>query len=405
MRTGRSKRQGSSGGYLSKMPQVAVMLPPQIKVCRDMRRGVLKYVRAHGPWGLHLIEDRDNARVLKRSPFAYTGIIAQPISESQVNAIASLKVPTVMVDPQLTHISPAHRNLLRRASLIRCATEEVGRFAARHFLSLGFRNFAYVGIAAHNKWSTLRCDGFASEVARAGFSASIYHCGRHKTYADELPHLMKWLSRLPRPCAILCAWDLRARHVIDACAVLGLSVPQDISVLGVDDDEDLCNSSVPPIPSIRLDAERAGYVAAHQLDNLLCGISGRHVIEYGPKGVTNRVRPPGLSAHDDSAVDAALEYIALNAVRGIRVTDVARVAGLSVRMLERRFAKAVKISVSEAILNRRLEQAKAMLADPNVSVKSVALSCGFGTSAYFSRVFSKRVGSSPGAFARQLTWK
>lgn len=386
---------------LRKIPQIAVMLPPQIKVCRDMRRGILRYVREHGPWGLHLIEDRGNERILKRSPFAYAGVIAQPLTERQVKTVAALKVPTVLVDPQLTNVSTPHRRLLRRSSLIRCATGEVGRFAARHFLSLGFRNFAYVGTALHDKWSTDRCAGFVEELKKSGFASCVYRPGREATYADELPHLAKWLKRLPVPCAVLCAWDGRARHVIDACALLGLRVPQDVSVLGVDDDADLCEASVPPIPSIRLDAERAGYVAARQLDNLLRGISGRHVIEYGPKKVTNRVRPPGVSAQDDARIESALEFIALNATRGIRVSDVARTIGLSVRMLERRFAMATHTSVSDAILNRRLEQAKEMLSEPETSVKAVALSCGFGTPAYFSRVFSKRVGCTPGAYVKR----
>lgn len=381
--------KGSGRRFLTEMPQVVVMLPAAIKVCRDIRRGVLKYVRTHGPWTLHLVDGRDCEQKIRRARVRYSGVIAQPVTDDEIAALAALRVPKVLVDPQKYALSSAHRLLLAESSSIRCDTEAVGRFAARHFLMNGFVHFAYVGATGDAEWSDLRGRAFAAELESRHFEVSLFKVNPRKSFADELPSLCAWLRELPKPCAVFCAWDGRARQVVDACAMAEIEVPSAVSILGVDDDDAVCESVNPPIPSVRLDAERAGYLAARHLDNIFRGIDSRHLILYGPKKVKNRVCAVGVRYWRDEVVRTAADFIALNAVRGATVADVAKRSGVSIRVLERRFVAETGLTVSEMLFKTRLDHVKEMLAETRESIKSIALSCGFGSVSHLTMVFRR----------------
>lgn len=384
--------KGRGHRFLTEVPQVVVMLPAAIKVCRDMRRGVLKYVRTHGPWALHLVDGRDCEQKIRRARVRYSGVIAQPITDDEVAAIAALRIPRVLVDPQKYVVTAAHRSLLAESSLIRCDTGEVGRFAARHFLTNSFVHFAYVGSTDDARWSDERGEAFVSELAARHREVSVFGTAPAKSFADELPALCAWLRALPKPCAVFCAWDGRARQVVDACAMAEIEVPSDVSILGVDDDDAVCESVNPPIPSVCLDAERAGYLAARHLDNIFRGIDSRHLILYGPKKVKNRVCAVGVRYWRDEIVRVAADFIALNAVRGATVADVAKRSGVSVRVLERRFAAETEMTVSEMLFKTRLDRVREMLAETREPIKSIAFSCGFGSVSHLTMLFRRTEG-------------
>ena len=380
--------------FIATTPQIAVMLPPSIKVCRDMRQGVLRYVRTHGPWSLHLIDDRSDQQRLSASASLYDGLVGEPITSDERRMVSAMRVPTVLVDPQTTDVTPAYRRVLARSSLIRCDSAAVGRCAARHFLGRGFRNFAYVGAPAGNTWSQERLRAFRDEVRDAGFRVETFRISRRaeSTLSDELADLGPWLVALPKPCAVFCAWDLRARQVVDACGMAGVKVPEEISVLGVDDDEELCLSSIPPISSVRLDAERAGYEAARLLDDMLRGDKGREIVGYGPTGIAMRDAAAAIGGADDPVVKAAAEFIGINAVRSPSVADVARHACVSTRVLERRFAKRTGMTVQNAIERAKIERVKTLLAETNEQVKSIARASGFSTVSHLTVRFRRLEG-------------
>lgn len=375
--------------FIDKMPQIAVMLPPSIKLCRDMRQGVLRYVRTHGPWSLHLIDDRSRQQRLSTSHELYSGLIGEPVTDDEVKMVSSIRGPMVLVDPQVTTVKPSYRRVLGRSSLIRCDSAEVGRCAARHFIDLGFRHFAYVGAPAGNTWSKERLTAYREAVREAGFQVSVFHIRRETgpTLSDELGEIGDWLLSLPKPCATFCAWDLRARQVVDACRMAGVKIPEEVSVLGVDDDEELCLSSVPPISSVRLDAERAGYEAARLLDDMLRGTRDRGVVGYGPVGIAMRDATGAVGGADDPVVKAAAEFIGINAARSPSVADVARHACVSVRVLERRFAKKTGMTVQNAIERAKIERVKTLLAETNEQVKAIASACGFSTVSHLTARF------------------
>ena len=377
--------------FIRTIPQIAVMLPPSIKVCRDMRQGVMRYIRTHGPWSLHLIDDRSRQQRLSDSAGIYTGLIGEPITGDEVRMVASLHVPMVLVDPQVSFGRRVSRSVLSRCSLIRCDSAEVGRCAARHFLDLGFRHFAYVGAPAGNTWSSERLRAFHERVRDAGFRVGVFRIRRGKgvTLSDELADLGPWLLSLPKPCAVFCAWDLRARQVVDACRMVGIRVPEEVSVLGVDDDEELCLSSVPPISSVRLDAERAGYEAARLLDDMLRGVRDRDIVEYGPTGIARRSTEETVGGADDPVVKVAAEFIGINAVHSPTLADVARHASVSVRVLERRFSRRTGMTVQNAIERAKIERVKTLLAETNEQIKSIARACGFSTVSHLTVRFRR----------------
>ena len=378
--------------FIDKMPQIAVMLPPSIKVCRDMRQGVLRYVRTHGPWSLHLIDDRSVQQRLSDSPELYSGLIGEPVTSAEINMVASMRVPMVLVDPQISGVTPAYCRVLAHSSLIRCDSAEVGRCAARYFLDRGFRNFAYVGAPAGNTWSKERLSAYQNAVRVAGFRVSVFRIrrGADPTLSDELADLGPWLLSLPKPCAVFCAWDLRARQVVDACRMAEVRIPEEVSVLGVDDDEDLCLSSVPPISSVRLDAERAGYEAARLLDDMLRGVRGRDVVNYGPVGIAMRDAAVAVGGAGDPVVTSAAEFIGINATHSPSVADVARHVCVSVRVLERRFSKRTGVTVQNAIERAKIERVKTLLAETNEQVKSIASACGFSTVSHLTARFRRQ---------------
>ena len=390
-------------GFIDRMPQIAVMLPPSIKVCRDMRQGVLRYVRTHGPWSLHLIDDRSDQQRLSGSAGLYTGLIGEPITDEEKRMVASLRVPMVLVDPQVTGVGRAYRRVLARSSLIRCDSAEVGRCAARHFLDRGFRDFAYVGAPAGNTWSDERLRAFRAELLGAGFRVAVFRIlrGTGPTLSDELADLGPWLQSLPKPCAVFCAWDLRARQVVDACRMAGIDVPSEVSVLGVDNDEELCLSSLPPISSVQLDAERAGYEAARLLDDMLHGVRGPSVVGYGPVGIANRDGAAIAGGADDPVVKAAAEFIGINAALGLTVSDVARHACVSVRVLERRFAQRTGMTVQGAIERAKIERVQKLLAETNDQVKSIAIAGGFSTVSHLTVRFRRMTGMTMTEYRRR----
>lgn len=390
--------------FLKKIPQIAVMLPPSVKVCRDMRKGVLRYVRTHGPWSLHMIDDRSAHHRLSDETTLYAGLIVKPNSAEEMWLASALPMPKVFVDPPQSGLRPADVRCLAASSQVCCDTAEVGRAAARHFLASGHRHFAYAGARSSDPWSVERGRAFADEVRGASFDVAMFEApdAASPTFSDELAALCDWLLKLPKPCAVFCAWDLRARQVLDACRMADIAVPQEVAVLGVDDDEDLCLSSDPPISSIRLDSERAGYEAAQLLDGILRGETAKATVRYGPLGVVRRDPVPDPGSAGDAVVKAATEFIRLNAMRRISTADVARHCGVSSRALERRFRRQREGMTIHAYLEAvRIERVKTLLAETNEPFKAIASRSGFATVSHLTVRFRRREGLTMSEYRRR----
>ncbi len=195
--------------------------------------------------------------------------------------------------------------------------------------------------------------------------------------------------------------DNRGRQVIDACAWAGINVPREIAVLGVDNDEDLCETTSPPMSSIILDAERASYEAAQHLDDLMRRATRKKkIIIYGPARVVSR-RSTESTQIADSLVVRALEFITLNACSGIGVPDVVRHVGASRRLTEMRFREILGRTILEEILRVRTERVCTLLKETNLPIGEITGSCGFESESHLGVIFRKRFGCTMRDYRRR----
>jgi LacI family transcriptional regulator len=270
---------------------------------------------------------------------------------------------------------------------------------------LGLSHFAFVGELHNVLWSKRRENGYADRLRQDGFEPVCYTQPdpRDRDWGREQPRLSRWLSRLPKPVGLFAAMDVRGRQVLEACLEGEIAVPEEVAVLGVDNDELLCELSEPPLSSVNLDAERGGYEAAALLDRIWQGNAGkREKVLIEPTHVVAR-RSTDVCAVADRDVAAALKFVRLNATRPISVHDVVRHIGLSRRVLEVRFRRAVKRTIHDEIARLRLEQVKLLLRETNWSIGRIAESAAFANGSYLGKWFRQHVDLTPAEYREQQT--
>ena len=383
------------------MPRVLLIFPTSIQTCRWMLHGILRYVHQHGPWELHIIEDREGEQKLKQvKTWGGTGIIGYVHNKAHADAVLASGVPAVVVDPLKEYL--VSDNPLSRLSRVACDSHEIGRVAADYFLERHHTNFAFVGEINDIHWSRDRAEAFSQRVAEHGFTCHIYASPTARERNDfgvEQQRLCAWIKTLPKPVAIMAAWDVRGRQVLDACMKAGIAVPQEVSVLSVDNDEILCETTNPPMSSIQMGAEEACYNGAQVLDELMCG-EGRkrkRVITYGAVRVVTRRSTEAIRIGDPLIVKA-LEFIWLNVGAPMTVADVARHLGVSRRLLEMHTRKALGRTVHDEILRVRFDRAQLLLRDTRLTINEIADTCGFAGPSHFGRRFQDAFHLTPSAF-------
>ncbi len=385
----------------TRMPRVLLIFPTSIQTCRWMLRGILRYVHQHGPWELHIIEDREGEQKLRQSKaWGGTGIIGYVHNKAHADAILAAGAPAVIVDPLKEYLVASHP--ISRLSRVACDSREVGRVAADYFLERRYTNFAFVGEINDIHWSRDRAEAFAARVAERGFACQSYPAltaRERNDFGVEQKRLCAWLKALPKPVAVMAAWDVRGRQVLDACMKAGLAVPHEVALLSVDNDEILCETTNPPMSSIEMGAEDACYEGAKVLDSLMRGKGhpGKQVIPYGAVRVVTRRSTEAIRIGDPLVVKA-LEFIWLNVGTPMTVADVARHLSVSRRLLEIHTRKALGRTVHDEILRVRLDRVQSLLRDTRMTVSEVADTCGFAGPSHLGRRFQNAFKMTPSAF-------
>ena len=268
----------------------------------------------------------------------------------------------------------------------------VGRMAYDYFHERGFRSFGFCGHPTA-QWSRLRRDAFAAGCKRDGCQFS------YASVADGAPQ--EWIRSLPRPCAVLGANDRYAWHIIDACRENKISVPEDIAVLGVDNDSLLTEMVRPTLSSIDLGAERIGFQAAKLLAQLMRRPNSRQApMEIPPFGVVTRHSTDVLNI-DDQAVAESVRFIREHAYEAMTIEDVLTHVAMSRRNLERRFRRAMQRSLLDEIRRVRLDRASKLLRETDLDMPRVAEQSGFANQVRFSTVFREQVGDTPTGYRRR----
>ncbi len=260
-------------------------------------------------------------------------------------------------------------------------------------------------------WSQQKCDGFKRTLAKAGFQTSIYRQPKAKHFrkpTKELSFIVAWLKSLPKPVALMACNDDRGLNVLAACKIAECKVPDDVAILGVDNDELICNFSYPQLSSIVLSTERAGYEAAEVLDKLMKDqkiAKNEKEVTIFPLHVVTR-QSTDIMAIEDKTVAQAISFIRRHSREVLQVGDVAKEVSLSRRALEQHFRKALDHSVHDEIKYARVNQMANMLIGTNLSVSQIAKLLGYpDTSNNISRYFKQQSGMSPLDYRRKFAPK
>ncbi|MHB0959376.1 MAG: XylR family transcriptional regulator [Pirellulaceae bacterium] len=383
-------------------PRVALLIETARGYGRGMLRGIVRYGRLHGPWSFYLTPGDFQQALPRMQQWGGAGTIARIETPTIAKAILAARVPTIALDLSDAQLRPD--NPLSRLSQVESDSAGAARMAAEHLLERGFRGYAFVGIAGR-VWSRRRQESFCAAIAQHGFAAHVYPPPRRKQdrqWEREQGHLSAWLAALPKPIGLMACDDERGREVLEACRVAALQVPEEVAVVGVDNDELLCELADPPLSSVALNAEQGGYRTAELLDQLMRHKSRKQrrlLVE--PLHVVTR-RSTDIVAIQDRSVASALHFIHQQARRPIQIDDVVRHVAISRRALEIRFRAAIGRTILSEIQRIRLQRAKRLLLETDLPLPAVAESAGFGTPSYLVQVFRQRVGVTPAKYRRQI---
>jgi LacI family transcriptional regulator len=382
-------------------PRVALLIESSRSYGRELLMGIAKYVRIHGPWSIEF-EEGDPGEQFPEwfSRWKWDGIIARVSTPTMAEVLRKTGVPVVDLSGSLPDAGFPR---------IRSDEQVVGSMAAEHLLERGFKNFAFCGFKGTN-WSDLRRESFERRLSEAGFTCQEFenpeptHSFSATDYEEHGERherdLMAWLHGLPKPCGLMACNDARGRQVLNCCREQGVAVPNEVAVIGVDKDEIFCELSDPPLSSVILNTQQIGFEAGTLLARLMAGGSAESSsIRVKAVGVMTR-QSTDVLAIDDRHIAAALKHIREHACDGLDVESLLRAIPLSRSVLERRFSQILGISPKAEILRVRLERVCRLLAESDLSLSEVAHKTGFEHPEYMSRLFKKKMGTTPGEFRK-----
>jgi LacI family transcriptional regulator len=280
----------------------------------------------------------------------------------------------------------------------------IARLGAEHLLRRGFRHFAFCGYPTTkiNGWSAERECTYVSLLAKSGYFCSIYKQPHwtNQDWESFYKPLCRWLRSLPTPLGLMAANDKRARQILEACRICKLRVPADVAVIGVDNDEMICELSDPTLSSVVQGCDKIGYEAAALLDTMMSGRGPqRREFVVPPVGVVPR-RSTDTLAITDERVTSALELINERAHEGWKVNDVVKAVGVSRSTLENHFKAALGRTVSDELRQVRLEQVRHLTVETELPLKQIAARAGFRSVQHMTSAFHHYTGETPAKYRR-----
>lgn len=386
-------------GKAKRRPKVALLIESSRSYGRGLLRGVALFARTRCNWSLlHQEMTIDASLPDWLANTAIDGVIARA-DKKNFGALRRLGVPVVDV-----------RCHERFEGVPQVETDDraVADLAFKHLWDRGFRRFAFCGFQfAH--YSVTRLSHFRNLVQNAGCSLSIYETPSQRDMpltsiegsgvVDSRP-MSAWLSQLQPPTGLFVCNDIRGQQVLNACRSLEIAVPDDIGVIGVDDDDAICPLSDPPLSSVRPDAEQVGFRAAEILHEMLQGRIHSDSIEYiAPWGVVQRLSTQ-VEAVDDRELARACQFIREHACEGIQVSDVLRAVSISRRQLERRFREILNRSLHDEISGAQVARVQQLLCETKLTLEQIAPLAGYSHKERLSVVFKRATGQTPGEYRR-----
>ena len=374
---------------------VALLIETSNAYSRGVLQGIAEYVRHHERWSIFLPEQERGGKPPRwLGRWRGDGIIARIETDEAASALKKTKLPVVDVS------AARHLPDIPWVETDDAAIVELG---IHHLLDRGFRNLAYCGDPGFN-WSCWRRDKFRATVESMGAVSHIYdslsRTNPNYSWNREKKGLAKWLGALPRPIGIMACYDIQAQKILEVCREMDIAVPEQIAVLGVDNDTLLCELADPPLSSVVCNTQRTGFEAAALLDRMMNGqrIEAAPTL-IAPLGIHTR-QSTDILAIDDPDVALALRYLRENALTGVSVSDIVRRVPLSRRVLEQRFKRTLGRTPHEELTRIKVTRIKALLGETDLSLSEIAKRTGFEHDEYLSVFFRRAEGVPPGKFRR-----
>jgi len=364
-------------------------------------KGVTRYSQKYGPWVFcrmprYYSETKGIDGIRKwAKEWKANGIIGQFYNNSNIEKLWDDGLAVVAQD-----FKERHKNVPNLTG----DYFKAGNMAAEYFLRKGFENFAFYGFK-NIVWSRERAEGYENRLKEDGYHVHYFE-QKHRFKSRELWYykpsaLSKWLKSLPKPIALMACDDNQGMHITEACRVSNIRIPEEVAVLGVDNDEMLCNLSDPPLSSVGLDTIKGGYEAARLLHTMIKTKNKKfYDIVVGPTQIVTR-NSTDIYAAKDKYVGMALKYIHNNIEQSLNVKNVLEQVPLSRRSLEKRFSQVTGLPVYEYIFNLRIEKFTQKLLDTDLTVFEIAVDLGLNNGKNIARQFRQIKGCTPTEYRKK----
>lgn len=383
-------------------PQVALLIETSRGYGRDISLGIARYARLHGPWSFHLTPGDFEQKMPDRNLWHGHGAFARLTGSEFCDQLLQAGIPTVALD--MSEEQLVARNPLHVITDLRVDSVEAARLAAEHLFGLKLGGYAFVGTPG-KVWSDRREASFCELVASEGLNPQVYRTkpvGGRVSWDFELPRLTQWVTELPKPVGIMCCNDEHGLHVLDACRRADAKVPEEIAVVGVDNDTLLCELCNPTLSSVVLNGVEAGYQAAAHLAELMRDGRNRptrivvDALRVEPRESTDRL------AMGSEPVTRALAFMRQSMGQALNADAVAEHVKVSRRELDSLFRDTIGRSISVEIQRRRLEHAKRLLDETDHSIPTVAKESGYSSASYMIQVFQRELETTPAKYRSEI---
>jgi LacI family transcriptional regulator len=366
------------------MKRIILLLETSRAFGRQLITGIAQYSKFNGPWSFYKEPIDLKSSIPHLTTWKPDGIIMR--DSLITKELLKLKIPTILA----IHNSEYPKDL----PVIKTDSKSIAKMASTHFIEKGLKNFAFCGFEDY-EWSKGRSFYFNQFNNEAGYKTHIYlppdKISKNE-WEDEQHHVSEWVKSLPKPVGIFACNDDRGQHILEVCKVLNLKVPDDVAVLGVDNDPMICDIGDPPLSSIALNVESAGYQAAKLMDDLINNnrVTNKKII-VTPTHIIQR-QSSDILAVDDYEVAKAIQYIKKNAKYKIFVKDVVKSTNISRRTLERRFKNAIRRSIYDEIQHVRIGLISNLLLETDLPISQITSFFDFTDAEHISRYFKKEKG-------------
>ena len=360
------------------MKRIVLLLETSRAFGRQLIIGIARYSRLNGPWSFYKEPIDLKSSIPHLTSWKPDGIIMR--DSLVTKELLKLKIPTILA----IHDSKFPKNL----PVIKTDSQKIAKMASEHLIEKGLKHLAFCGFDNYD-WSKERKQFFCKFNKEAGFETFCYSPPKKvkNKWENEYEHVSNWIKDLPKPIGIFACNDDRGQHIMEICKMNNLRVPEDVAVIGVDNDPMICEIGDPPLTSIALNVEPAGYEAAELMDKMIKNkrISGKEII-VSPTHVVQRQSSDILAVNDEE-VSKAIHYIKHNAKNKILVKDVVNNSSLSRRTLERRFRECIRRSIYGEIQRVRIELISRLLIETDLPISQISTLFNFTDVEHISRYF------------------